>query len=317
MAEEIPDLETDNPEIAVEAEEPEFIELFSGAPLNSFEAEAITLQSLTHVVVFAGAEGSGKTTILSSIYERLNQGPFGGNRFAGSRTLFGFEEICHLNRIASGATRPETPRTQLSDEVQYYHIALRSMDPKAIRRNILFSAMSGELFRMARDSQEEAERLTFVRRADTLVILVDGERLANNTLRANAHADAVGILDCLLEAKLVSSNCLVDFVFSKSDRISAAGEAAVDFVRRTQEKLEAKFRARVPHLSFRSIAARPAPEAAREISQSGIAEALESWITPRWSAFLTAPPPNQEPQHDEREFLKHGWRYYKRKDAET
>jgi len=293
-------------------EEPDFIELFSGNALGSTDAEVITRHSRTHLVVFVGAEGSGKTTVLASIYEKFNQGTFAGFKFAGSRSLLGFEEICHLNRLTSGGSQPDTQRTRLTDEAKFYHLALRGAEPLALRRDILLSAMSGELFRMAKDSQEDAERLTFLRRADTLVVLVDGDRLSIPAQRTSAQADAADILESLLDASMVSPNCRVEIVFSKFDRITEIGQTALDFLTKTQEKFEERFRTLIPHLSFRRIAARPAPSPAPETMERGLAEAFISWITiisqPSIDEYVGQPAPTR----DDREFSKFGWRYFER-----
>lgn len=296
----------------VEEAEPEFIELFSGASLSATDADVITQRSRTHLVVFAGAEGSGKTTVLTSIYERFNQGAFAGFKFAGSRSLLGFEEICHLNRLASGGAQPDTQRTRLTDDTKYYHLALRPVAPAGARRDVLLSAMSGELFRMAKDSQDDAERLTFLRRADTIVVLIDGERLATLAQRTSAQADAAGILESVLDAHMVTPRCRVEIVFSKLDRITAAGSTALDFLANTQEKLEGKFRSRIPHFSFRKIAARPAPSLAQDNVDGGLADAFVAWTTliSPWSTdeHLSQP----APARDDREFSKFGWRYFER-----
>lgn len=296
----------------VEETEPEFIELFSGAALSAADAEVITLRSRTHLVVFAGAEGSGKTTALASIYERLNQGAFAGFKFAGSRTLLGFEEICHLNRLVSGGAQPDTQRTGLTDEAKYYHLTLSPTESATARRDVLLSAMSGELFRTARDSRVEAERLTFLRRADTIVVLVDGERLATATQRTSAQADAADILESVLDAKMVSRNCRVEIVFSKLDRITAAGRSALDFVAKTQEKFESKFRVRVPDLSFRRIAARPASSSVSDNSDGGLADAFVAWTTLAPSSSTDEHLSQPAPTRGDREFGKFGWRYFER-----
>lgn len=296
----------------VEQAEPEFIELFSGAALSATDAEVITLRSMVHLVVFAGAEGSGKTTVLASIYERLNQGAFAGFKFAGSRTLLGFEEICHLNRLASGGVQPDTQRTRLTDETKYYHLTLSPIESGTARRDVLLSAMSGELFRMAKDSREDAERLTFLRRADTIVVLVDGERLATLTQRTNALADAADILESMLDANMVSPSCRVEIVFSKLDRIITAGQAALDFIAKAQEKLEAKFRVRAPHLSFRRIAARPTPSSASDSLDDGLADAFVAWTTLVPSSSAEEHLGQPTPVRDGREFGKFGWRYFER-----
>ncbi len=294
----------------IEEADPEFIELYSGAALSATDADVITLRSRTQLVVFAGAEGSGKTTVLTSIYERLNEGVFAGLKFAGSRSLLGFEEICHLNRLASGGTQPDTQRTRLTDDTKYYHLALRAAESQIERRNILLSAMSGELFRMAKDSQEEAQRLTFLRRADTIVVLVDGERLATTAQRTNAQADAADILESLLDANMVSPNCHVEIVFSKLDCIIAAGQPALDFLAKTQVKFEGKFRHRVPNFSFRMIAARPAPSSAPV--DGGLADAFVSWTTVVLPSSADEHLGQPAPAPDDREFSKFGWRHFER-----
>lgn len=309
------DAEDEDVQPAEDAES-EFIDLFSGAALSATDADLITLRSRTHLVVFAGAEGSGKTTVLASIYERLNQGAFAGFKFAGSRSLLGFEEICHLNRLTSGETHPDTQRTRLTDETRYYHLSIGNTEPLGARREVLLSAMSGELFRMARDSREDAERLTFLRRADTIVVLVDGDRLATPAWRTSAQSDAAGILESLLDANMLSPNCRVEIVFSKLDRISAGGQAALDFLAKTQEKFEGRFRARIPHLSFRQVAARPIPSAASDKLDDGLAEAFVSWTTMVPPSLVDDQFRQPAPARRNREFSKFGWRYFQRTRAE-
>jgi hypothetical protein len=291
------------------AEEPTFVELFAGTELSATETDVVTLRSPVQLVVFAGAEGSGKTTVLASIYERLSQGPFAGFQFAGSRSLLGFEQICHLNRLASSGARPDTPRTVPTDQPPYYHLALKGTEHEATRRHVLLSALSGELFRLARNSTEDCERLTFLHRADAIVVLVDGARLAVPEQRTNAQADASGILESFLDAKMVSPSCRVEFVFSKLDRVVATGQSALEFLDMTQEKLHSKFHALVPGLTFRRIAARPAPSPSSEELNDGLADAFASWTAPKPAVVIDARMASAPPS-GAREFSKFGWRHF-------
>jgi len=289
-------------------EDPTFVEFFSGGALSAADAEAITLRSRTHLIVLVGAEASGKTTVLASIYERLNEGPFAGFQFAGSRSLLGFEEICHLNRLVSGGAQPDTQRTIPADVASYYHLALKATKDGARRRHVLLSAMSGELFRMAMDRREDAARLTYLRRADTIAVLVDGARLAVPEQRANAQAEAASILESLIDAHLVGPNCRVEFVFSKLDRVNAGGQEALDFLNKTQEKFETRFRDLVPSLYFRKIAARPDPSLSSDGLDTGLPDAFASWtsLQPASRESWTLPLPSAA----EREFSKFGWRHF-------
>lgn len=289
----------------VEEATPAFIDVYTGTEMSNEDADAVTLRSPAHLVVFAGASESGKTTLLASLYERWIEGPFAGFQFAGSRSLLGFEQICHLNRLDSGGAHPDTPHTPVSDEAAYYHLALRGTAPGADRRHVLLSAISGELFRLAKFSREDTARLTFLHRANTIVVLVDGARLAVNEQRLNAQTDASSILESFLDAAMIGSRCRVEFVFSKLDRVVEAGDAAVQFLNTTETKLRAKFGDRVPHLGFRRIAARPEVESGS--LNDGLEEAFTAWTTP---VDLGAGAASQAiPPRDAREFAKYGWRY--------
>lgn len=290
------------------AEQPNFVELFAGTALSTADADTVTLRSRTQLVVFAGAADSGKTTVLASIYEQLSKGPFAGFEFAGSRSLLGFEEICHLNRLASGGVRPDTPRTIPVEEASYYHLAIKRAEDGARRRHVLLSAMSGELFRMAKDTRVDAGRLNYLRRADMIVVLVDGARLAVLEQRTNARTEAASILESFIDARLVGARCRVEFVFSKLDRVNAAGQAALNFLCITQNKLEAKFRNLVPSLSFRRIAARPDPSISSDDVDTGLSEAFASWTSPQPAAIESWKLP--VPSVGEREFSKFAWRHF-------
>lgn len=161
---------------------------------------------------------------------------------------------------------------------------------------------------MAKDTREDAERLTYLRRADTIVVLVDGARLAVLEQRTNAQTEAASILESFIDAKMVGANCRVEFAFSKFDRVNAAGPAALDFISRTQEKLQVKFRDLVPSLSFRKIAARPDASLTSDALDTGLTDAFASWTSPQ-------PPSNENwtlpaPSVGEREFSKFGWRHF-------
>ena len=283
------------------------VDLFAGYEISSTETEDITLSRPTQLIVLAGAEGSGKTTMLAALYEHLGRGSFAGFDFAGSRSLLGFEKICHANRVVSGGTRPTTERTIPSDEAAYYHLALRETTGHRRRRQVLLSALSGELYRWARNSREECEKLTFLHRANAIVVLIDGEKLASLEHRNNAHADAAGILDAFVDAKMVPSGCRVEFVFSKLDRIRAAGDDALGFMKQTREKLEAKFRAHVPQLAFREVAARPGSTKDDDELADGIASALAAWASPRTPSHSYGDL-GPRPSSNAREFSKFGWR---------
>ncbi len=288
--------------------EPTFVDLYAGLALDADEALAVTLRYPAHLVVFAGGEGSGKTTILATIYENLVQGPFAGFRFAGSRSLSGFEQICHHNRIASGNAKPETARTHASETRTFYHLALAREDEAsgATHRHILLAAVSGERFRLARDSAEDCAMLSFIPRADVVVVLVDGEKLAGQQTRENALADAAGILDSFVDDGVLGCSTRVEIAFSKHDCIEADGRVAEEFLQKAEKRLRSRFSSRLPDLSFRKIAARP--EVAPAECDKGFLDAFNSWIatSPESSSSLA---PDAWESVGEREFSDFRRRY--------
>lgn len=296
-------------ESAEAAEVPAFVELFSGAALGPADADAVTLRAPVQLIVLAGAEGSGKTTVLASIYERLSLGAFGGFTFAGSRSLLGWEEICHLNRLTSGNSRPDTQRTVPTEEAAYYHLAL-ARDGE--RHHVFLSAVSGELFRLARNAREDCARLKFLLRTNTVAVLVDGARLVVPESRENAVADAAGILSSFLDAEMLSPHARVEFVFSKLDRVIASGQSAEEILEKTQAKLDAKFRQHIPGLVFRRIAARPEGPLGPE-EDDGLAEGFASWSERATRRLPDADLESAPPAHA-REFVKHGWRYWNQRE---
>lgn len=316
MAEEPAVESAEAPVAPAEAQAPAFVDLCAGTELSAGDAEAVTLRTPVHLVVLAGAAESGKTTVLASIYEHLSQGPFAAFQFAGSRSLLGFEQICHLNRLVSGGTHPDTPRTVPTDEAAYYHLALRGLSEGAQRRHVLLSAVSGELFRLAKNSREDCQRLTFLHRANTIVVLVDGARLAIPEQRTNAQSDASSVLDSFLDAQMIPCRCRVEFVFTKMDRVVESGESALEFLNKTEEKLRARFGDRIGNLAFRRIAARPDPSSSTDPLDDGLADAFATW-TAGTAATETAAWMSEAPPNGAREFSKFGWRHFARARREA
>ena len=287
---------------------PAYVELPSGAALDASDCAPVLREHPTQLIVLAGSEASGKTTLLASIYESLQEGAFEKLQFSGSRSLIGFEQVCHLNRLLSGQLAPDTERTKPLEQAVFYHLSLLDTETEDNlgRRDVLLSAVSGELFRLARDSTEGSTALSFVRRADVLAVLVDGAKLAELEERERALADAQLLLRSLLDADMVCPHTRVEFVFSKYDCIQGAGSVAEKFARGAKNRLVATFRARVPYLECRDIAARPVES--RLPFAFGVGQALRSWLT-TVPLHLTALPSADEPSDSGREFSRFGWRF--------
>lgn len=252
------------------------VALHEGLPLTSDEAESETRATRTRVIVVGGAYASGKTTLITSIYESFLDAPFAGQLFGGSRTLPGFEMACHEGREASGRQSADTLRTNPALGVRFYHFRLAAQSQLASKANLLIADMSGELFRDVRDSASDAKKLGVLRRADRFSFLVDAKKLASLEDRAATHNDARSILRALVEAELVTRRTCLDIVFSKWDCVEGVTLPAREYIDTLQRDIASRIEPAVGRLRFFSVAARP--ETITAPFAFGVAELFSEWI---------------------------------------
>jgi len=256
------------------------VALSSGEDLTPEAASAITQRSVTRVILFAGAAGSGKTTLMASIYEQFQEHPLAGYLFAGSHTLAGFEQRCHLARIASERPRPDTERTSIAQGLRFLHLCVRREDLHDPSRDLLLADISGERFRLARDSTDECEGLDILLRADRLVILVDCERLIESRKRHQAAVEPQTLVRSFLDAEMLTRHTHVDVVFAKWDLVqtAGAGHAGLSYIDTVRAQFTERFDGRVRDLRFFYIAARPIPAADMPIG-AGLDDLFKAWMT--------------------------------------
>lgn len=151
----------------------------SGAPGDSLDAAAcdrlLRATGATLVGIVAGPS-AGKTTLIGTIYELARRGMLDEYGFAGSETLRGLEERCHLARLASDAPKPDTERTQRWAHLSFAHLKLNT--PHGLR-DVVFSDRSGEHFDKALDTPGDLCSFAELERADQLWLVVDLAQLSN------------------------------------------------------------------------------------------------------------------------------------------
>jgi hypothetical protein len=128
--------------------------------------------------------------MIASLCDLFQQGKVGSLQFAGSRTLFAFEQACHHARAASRRTSPESEHTSLASGLGFYHLAMR----KAASSNILHLLLadrSGEDYRSAADDPSISGEFVEIRRADTVAVLVNGELLLDLKARHNVRHEII------------------------------------------------------------------------------------------------------------------------------
>ncbi len=241
-----------------EQESQEMVDLPEGKILEPESARYITIASPTRLIIIAGAAGSGKTTLLTGLYERFNKGSFAGYMFAGSQTLPGFEQRCHLARLESGVSKQDTERTKRWIERDFLHIKVCPEDFSASAHDLLFSDLPGERFRAIRDSVDEAKRMVILRRADHFVLLIDGEKLNDPNKRQGAYSDGDLILQSSLDSGMLGLHSRVNVLFTKWDIILKGNIewGAKDFIKNIEVNLKRKFENRLGCLRFTPLAAR-------------------------------------------------------------
>jgi hypothetical protein len=280
----------------------EVINLPSGEALSPEEASLITRAHESRVVLIAGAHASGKTTLLASLYERFQVGPFGGFHFAGSNTLVAFEKRCFLSRMKSGRDKPDTKRTEFSESPEFLHLRVADVSgERPIVRDLLFTDIFGEAFRLARDSTEECLKMTTLKHADHVLLLVDGEKIIDVALRDVAVDDAMLLLRRAIECGMLGKRSLIDVVLTKLDKVQASPnrQLALDFWQRAHERMANRFNPSVGRIRHLETAARPEASSSLELAH-GLAQPFESWINDSLlnravgDYPLTAPPAERE-----------------------
>lgn len=274
------------------AEEKRMMRRFlEGDVLNAADGGKITKGSPTSIVTVAGPARCGKTTLVGGLYELFHRGPFGGFLFAGSQTLPGFEQRCHLARIASGRDTPDTERTARSEGKDLLHLRLAEEDGGAFC-NILFSDIYGEAFRRAADVAEECQKFTVLKRACHVAVLVDGEKVSIRSERQSTFTSADSLIGQCLDCKMFNNESSVQVVVTKWDML--AGNAGNEsFVENKIKWLENRYSSRVGKLTSHKVSIRP--RTGGVISPGhGMADLLAIWTRVRWPGRLA---PCAQPSH--------------------
>lgn len=196
--------------------------LYSGQEMSGAELAAVTFAHPTNLILIMGEPNSGKTTLLAALFDVFQKGPFSRHLFAGSRTQIGFEIRCHTARMASGRVQPDTERTT-NDEFSYLHLALRKSDLVHPAQHLLFTDVSGERFRQARDYQEEMQRLTILKHADHIFYVVNGDHLSDLAKRQSAKANVIKLLNRAQQANMVAPGSKIILLINKWDVVVHRG----------------------------------------------------------------------------------------------
>ncbi|WP_343724062.1 TRAFAC clade GTPase domain-containing protein [Herbaspirillum huttiense] len=148
-----------------------------GGSLDAHACNELLLERGGILIGIVAAPDVGKTTMIAKIYELALRRKFGSFKFAGSETLRGYEERCHLSRIASNRPLPDTPRTRMAAKLNFTHLNLVTSSGKI---DMIFSDRSGEYFDTVLGRPAEIINFTELRRSNVILLLVDLAALAKS-----------------------------------------------------------------------------------------------------------------------------------------
>lgn len=245
----------------------------SGQALSAEEGNLIANAEPTRLVLLAGPVKSGKTTLLASLHEGFRKGPFGNCLFAGSKTLFGFEQICHLSRAASGLEEPDTERTKAGTDEVLLHLRIRPENGARPPLNLLLCDMTGELFEAANQSDDALLLVPFLKQASRVVVVLDGEKLMKSDVRQRVRQEAFTLLRGCIQLGRLHKRSIVDIVFSKQDLIRASEQRSTieQFQNAVEEEASKRFAPSVGEMRFYRVSARPNPDA-------GFLQLFSAWV---------------------------------------
>lgn len=253
-----------------------------GLPLPP--AEALTLeeaeQALRHkscnVIAIVGPHDAGKTSLIASIYDLLQEGPLEPYRFAGSETLHAFERACHDSRRESQRDKPHMERTKLG-EVTFFDLEL--FDAARSRKHaVLLANRAGEDYVNTQVDPDLARSYAELGRADTITVLADGEKLLGGE-RHLARKEMRLTLRAFQEASATRPWQRLALVLTKIDAIRSdpdKGPSAIQFFADLVATVRSETAGHFIEVKAFQVAASPKSDKAER--GEGMLELLQFWM---------------------------------------
>jgi hypothetical protein len=283
----------------------ETLDLYGGDELDHKGSLQITLNSLTRVIVLAGPNDSGKTTLLASLFESFFTNALASYLFCHCETLRAFDRRCHLSRTDSEMSTEDTERTKSDSEEAMLHLRVRHDDLLRPPQDLLVSDIRGELFKKAIRTQAEAQRIRVLKRADHLALLVDGEKIASLSSRNQVSVAAGMTLRSFIEGGMIGRQTLVEVLFTKDDliRVTEQEHATREFLEVFERDLRERYESELGGLRFYRIAAR----AKEGVASYGLPEVFRVWVEESMYRLIPSTS-HQRIVTSERDFDQFGWR---------
>ena len=210
-------------------EETTVVPLPIGKELSAINTYPISAAEKSRFFVIVGAPGSGKTTLITSIYHSFLFGNYKAKYlFAGSKTLAAFEERAFNLRTTSMHSNAEMRRTPRGSIDSILHLRIKKLETDRIE-NLLFSDFSGDDYSSVSANVIAAtEDFQIISSASHMVLLLDGDKIANKKYRLAELQHMIHILRAFWDGHLVKEGTQIIIAVSKYDLISAANDSSLN-----------------------------------------------------------------------------------------
>jgi hypothetical protein len=206
-------------ELTESVEKAGFLNLPHGQALRLAETYSITASEDSKMIVLIGPFDSGKTTIETTIYQLFQRKPFCGLYFAGSNSLFGYEERSFYTRLTSKKEMATTPRTSRFDDKIFLHLKLFNCLTKT-KTNYLFADISGEeIYSHLGNVETLTQNMPYLRSTHNYTFVLDGKQLSDKNQRNGVIDEIYTMARTIFDAQLFTSRTRVQIVISKYDLI--------------------------------------------------------------------------------------------------
>lgn len=221
-------------------EQQDVISTSMGSTLEYFDCDTLLRRNGGRLVSVVSGPKAGKTSLLVALYEFVSRGLLENCAFAGSETLLGFEERCHLTRAASGRSTPDMARTRVRSKASILHLATRRQGGLT---HYFFLDRSGENFDDVVAAPALAASYSDLERADEVWFLLDGATLIANPARATASVrrmfQAVAQAGFLRGKRVVLIATKSDLFLERDDADHIAS-VTTDFAQELSNRLEGR-----------------------------------------------------------------------------
>jgi len=214
--------------------------VYPGNELGFDQVSEIFASRYGHLIAVLGAEATGKTCLLCSLYLLASCGDLRPTRlFAGSLTLPGFESRLRLLRKWSGTGLPDkiVDRTTLLDPRQpgFLHLIFKENSGNDGIRDLFFTDLPGEWTTNLVKRAAVAERFRFLSRADGVIIAVTAPQLLAPESKNSQTQFARLLLQRLRDTVAMPTDIPLIFAITRCDMTGSVNPPAiyqiVDFAR--------------------------------------------------------------------------------------